>query len=63
MSACDASLAEINPLVITGDNKLMALDGKISVDDNALFRHPDIAELRDADEEDPSEREARRYEL
>ncbi|MFN8469721.1 MAG: ADP-forming succinate--CoA ligase subunit beta [Caldilineaceae bacterium] len=59
----DASLAEINPLVITGDNKLMALDGKISVDDNALFRHPDIAELRDADEEDPSEREARRYEL
>jgi succinyl-CoA synthetase beta subunit len=59
----DASLAEINPLIITGDNKLMALDGKISVDDNALFRHPDIAELRDVDEEDPSEREARRYDL
>ena len=59
----DASLAEINPLVITGDNKLLALDGKIAVDDNALFRHPEIAELRDSDEEDPSEREARRYEL
>jgi succinyl-CoA synthetase beta subunit len=59
----DASLAEINPLVITGDNRLLALDGKISVDDNALFRHPEIAELRDADEEDPSEREARRYDL
>ena len=59
----DANLAEINPLVITGDNKLMALDGKISVDDNALFRHPEIAELRDPDEEDASEREARRYDL
>jgi len=59
----DANLAEINPLVITGDNKLMALDGKISVDDNALFRHPEIAELRDPEEEDPSEREARRYDL
>ncbi len=59
----DGSLAEINPLVITGDNKLVALDGKISVDDNALFRHPEIAELRDPDEEDASEREARRYDL
>jgi succinyl-CoA synthetase beta subunit len=59
----DASLAEINPLVITGENKLLALDGKISVDDNALFRHPEIAELRDIDEEDRSEREARRYDL
>ena len=59
----DANLAEINPLVITGDNKLMALDGKISVDDNALFRHPEIAELRDPEEEDASEREARRYDL
>lgn len=59
----DASLAEINPLIITGDNKLMALDGKISVDDNALFRHPELAELRDPDEEDPSEREAHRHGL
>ncbi|MBK8051292.1 MAG: ADP-forming succinate--CoA ligase subunit beta [Anaerolineales bacterium] len=62
-ASVDANLAEINPLVITGDNKLMALDGKISVDDNALFRHPEIAELRDVEEEDPSEREARRYDL
>jgi succinyl-CoA synthetase beta subunit len=59
----DASLAEINPLVITGENKLMALDGKISVDDNALYRHPELVELRDPDEEDASEREARRYGL
>ncbi len=59
----DASLAEINPLVVTGDNKLMALDGKISVDDSALFRHPDLAELRDPDEEDASEVEARRFDL
>ena len=61
--ATDASLAEINPLVVTGDGRLMALDGKIAVDDNALFRHPNIAELRDLDEEDASEREARRYDL
>ncbi|OUC05748.1 succinyl-CoA synthetase subunit beta, partial [Litorilinea aerophila] len=60
---CDASLAEINPLVITGDNKLLALDGKMVLDDSALFRHPDLAELRDPDEEDPSEQEARRYGL
>ncbi len=59
----DASLAEINPLVITGENKLLALDGKISVDDNALFRHPELAEMRDPDEEDASEREAHRYGL
>ncbi len=60
---CDASLAEINPLVITGDNRLLALDGKMVLDDSALFRHPDLAELRDPDEEDPSEQEARRYGL
>jgi succinyl-CoA synthetase beta subunit len=60
---CDATLAEINPLVITGDNHLMALDGKISLDDSALFRHPDLTELRDPDEEDESEREARRHGL
>jgi succinyl-CoA synthetase beta subunit len=59
----DASLAEINPLVITGDGRLLALDGKISLDDSALFRHPDLAEQRDPDEEDESEREARRYGL
>ena len=59
----DASLAEINPLVITGENKLMALDGKISVDDNALYRHPELVELRDPDEEDASERDAHRYGL
>ncbi|RIK44623.1 MAG: ADP-forming succinate--CoA ligase subunit beta [Chloroflexi bacterium] len=59
----DASLAEINPLVITGAGRLMALDGKIALDDSALFRHPDLAELRDPDEEDESEREARRYGL
>jgi len=55
----DASLAEINPLVITGSGALQALDGKILIDDNALFRHPDLAALRDVDEEAPSETEAR----
>jgi succinyl-CoA synthetase beta subunit len=59
----DASLAEINPLVITGDGRLVALDGKIALDDSALFRHPNLADLRDPDEEDESEREARRYGL
>src|SRR5262249_1598744 len=53
----DATLAEINPLVITGDGRLLALDGKIALDDSALFRHPDLAALRDPDEEDESERE------
>lgn len=55
----DASLAEINPLVITGANELVALDGKMVVDDSALFRHSDLAEMRDPDEEDESEMEAR----
>jgi succinyl-CoA synthetase beta subunit len=59
----DASLAEINPLVITADGQLIALDGKIALDDSALFRHPDLAELRDPDEEDSSEREAREHGL
>jgi succinyl-CoA synthetase beta subunit len=59
----DASLAEINPLVITAGDRLMALDGKISVDDSALFRHPDIAEMRDPDEENLAEQEAHRYGL
>ncbi len=57
--AYDASLAEINPLVVTGEGKLLAVDGKMLVDDNALFRHPDLAEMRDIDEETTSEREAR----
>ncbi len=55
----DATLAEINPLVITKQDNLLALDGKIVLDDNALYRHPDLEKLRDLDEEDPSEREAR----
>jgi succinyl-CoA synthetase beta subunit len=56
-------LAEINPLVITGDGRLLALDGKVVLDDNALFRHTDLAELRDLDEEPPEERDARKYGL
>lgn len=60
---CDASLAEINPLVVTGDGKLLAVDGKILLDDNALFRHFELAEMRDADEETPEEQEARRHGL
>jgi succinyl-CoA synthetase beta subunit len=55
----DSSLAEINPLVVTGDETLLAVDGKIVLDDNALYRHPELAELRDVQEESPSEREAR----
>jgi succinyl-CoA synthetase beta subunit len=55
----DASLAEINPLIITGDKKLLAVDGKVSLDDNGLFRHPELAEMRDSDEETESERQAR----
>ncbi len=59
----DASLAEINPLVVTGGGKLLAVDGKMVLDDNGLFRHPDLAEMRDVDEENPYEAEARRYGL
>jgi succinyl-CoA synthetase beta subunit len=59
----DASLLEINPLVITGDNRVVALDSKFNFDDNALFRHPEIAALRDLDEEDPLEIEASKFEL
>lgn len=57
--AYDASLAEINPLVVTEGGELLAVDGKMVVDDNALFRHPDLAEMRDVDAEAPAEREAR----
>jgi len=59
----DASLAEINPLIVTGDGKLVALDAKMTFDDNALYRHKDIAELRDLNEEDPLEVEASTYKL
>ncbi len=52
---CDCSLAEINPLVVTDDGELVALDAKMNFDDNGLFRHPEIAGLRDLDEEDPAE--------
>ena len=61
--ATDASLAEINPLALTRDGRLLALDAKFSFDDNALFRHPDLAAMRDPDEEDPSEVEASEYNL
>ncbi len=60
---CDASLAEINPLAILGDNRLVALDGKMVLDDSALFRHADLAAMRDEDEETPEEREARANDL
>jgi succinyl-CoA synthetase beta subunit len=59
----DATLAEINPLVITGNGECIAVDGKISLDDSALFRHPQLAEMRDIDAEDPSERKARSHGL
>jgi succinyl-CoA synthetase beta subunit len=59
----DASLIEINPLVVTKDNRVICLDAKMSFDDNALFRHPDIRELRDPNEEDPAETEAAKYDL
>jgi succinyl-CoA synthetase beta subunit len=61
--ACDATLAEINPLVITSDRRLVAVDGKMVLDDNALFRHGDLAEMRDLDVEAASEIEARKYGL
>src|SRR5215469_5963907 len=59
----DASLLEINPCVVTGDGKLVALDAKMTFDDNGLFRHKDLRELRDLDEEDPLEVEASKYGL
>ncbi len=59
----DASLAEINPFIITKDNKVYALDAKINFDDNALFRHKDVVELRDLNEEDPLEVEASKFGL
>jgi succinyl-CoA synthetase beta subunit len=59
----DASLAEINPLILTNQDKVIALDAKLNFDDNALFRHPDIVAMRDLDEEDPLEIEASKYDL
>ncbi len=62
-SESDASLAEINPLVVTKEGRVLALDAKINLDDNALYRHPDLAEMRDLEEEDPLEVEASKYHL
>ncbi len=59
----DASLAEINPLIVTGDERVLALDAKMNFDDNALFRHPEIVAMRDLDEEDPAEIEASKFDL
>lgn len=61
--AYDASLAEINPLIVTDDDDLLAVDGKMVLDDNSLFRHPNLAEMRDIDAETPAERDAREASL
>lgn len=60
---CDATLVEINPLVVTKGGEIIALDAKINLDDNALYRHPDLGSLRDIDEEDAAEMEAKRHDL
>ena len=60
---CDCSLLEVNPLIVTGDKRVVALDAKLNFDDNALFRHPDIVAMRDLDEEDPAEVEASKFDL
>ncbi len=62
-TAKDASLLEINPLIVTGDGRVLALDGKVNLDDNALYRHPDLAQLRDETQEDARENEAHQYDL
>jgi len=59
----DASLAEINPMIVTGNGQVVALDAKMNFDSNALYRHPDIVEMRDLDEEDPAEIEASKFDL
>ena len=61
--ATDASIVEINPLIVTEQGDLLALDAKMNFDDSGLFRHPNIVELRDLDEEDPKEIEAKKYDL
>ena len=60
---CDCSLAEVNPLIVTGEGKVIALDAKLNFDSNALFRHPEIVAYRDLDEEDPAEIEASKFDL
>ena len=62
-TALDASIVEINPLIVTGAGAVMALDAKMNFDDNALYRHPQVEEMRDADEEDPMELEAAKHAL
>ena len=59
----DANLIEINPLILSEDDKILCLDAKINFDDNALYRHPDIASLKDPNEEDPTENEAKKHDL
>ena len=59
----DASMVEINPLILTKDKKIICLDAKMSFDDNALFKHKEIAELRDLNEEEPTETEANKHDL
>jgi succinyl-CoA synthetase beta subunit len=59
----DCSMVEINPLIITGENEVMALDAKMDIDSNALFRHPDVVQMHDPDEDDPKEAEAAKYSL
>jgi succinyl-CoA synthetase beta subunit len=60
---CDCSITEVNPLIVTGDKRVVALDAKLNFDSNALFRHPDIVAMRDLEEEDPAEVEASKYDL
>jgi len=62
-SSVDASLVEINPVLKTSDNKILAVDAKVNIDDNALYRHPDIEAMRDLQEEDPAEMEAKQFNL
>ena len=62
-NAIDASMFEINPVLKTSDDRILAVDGKVGLDDNALYRHPDLLALRDLDEEDPAEVEAGEYDL
>jgi succinyl-CoA synthetase beta subunit len=62
-TSLDASIVEINPLVVTGSGEVLALDAKMNFDDNALFRHPDVEEMRDEAEEDPTELEAQKHQL
>ena len=59
----DANMVEVNPLILTKENKIICLDAKVNFDDNALFRHPEVTELRDLNEEDPSEIEASKHDL